>query len=368
MLVLRGLRLSVGFVSTVALVSVAATASSASNTSRTAVGEIAFSVRHGNGDAPWDIYVVRTDGRWVVKKTTTRLHEDDPVWSPDGRHIAFEGWTTPARADMRIYTMKPDGTHRRRIALGREPQWSPDGRRIAYLQSDGVYALKVDVYVMNVDGTGKKLLARGVGPRWSPDGKQIAFTRAGDVYIVNAGGGGEHRLTRTGDTAIEAWAPGRKIVLSHSAINGLAPPSGIYVINADSTGFRRVRRTSDYVTPSVGGWSPDGRLILYAAAHGIVTWRLSDGSVRRLTRHSDDFGPAWSRDGRKIAFTRNVFGGSRGNGIWIVNRDGSDARRIAAPNNPYPHQGPNEYYAPTWSPRYRLPVPRFDPQRLGPHA
>jgi Tol biopolymer transport system component len=337
------LRLCVAVISTLALVTGAA-AASAPKTSRTAVGEIAFSVHHGDGDAPWDIYIVRTDGRWVVKKTTTGLDEDDPVWSPNSRQIAFEGWTIPGGADTSIYTMSPDGTHRRRLVRGRRPRWSPNGRRIAYDGRDGVY-------VMKVDGTEKRKVARGGGPSWSPDGKHIAVTRAGDVYIVDASGGGERRLTGTGDNGVEAWAPGRKIVFSHSAINGRGPGSGIYIINADRTGLRRVERTGDYVTPRIGGWSSDGKLVVYAAAHGISLWRLSDGSTRRLSRSSGDADPTWGPGGREIAFTHNAFGTTRGNGIWIVNRNGSGARRVAAPENPYPHQEPNEYYMPTWAPR-----------------
>jgi Tol biopolymer transport system component len=330
--------------STLALVAATA-AASAPHTSRPPVGEITFAVHHGDGDAPWDIYVVRTDGRWVVKKTTKGLDEDDPVWSPDGRHIAFEGWTIPGGADTSIYTMNPDGTHRRRIARGYGPQWSPDGRRIAYDGSNGVY-------VINVDGTGKKRVARGGGPRWSPDGKQVAFTHEpGDVYVVNLFGGGERRVTRTcGCTRTETWAPGRKIVFSHSAINGVRPASGIYIINADGSAFRSVPRTSDYGTPSIGGWSPDGKLLLYVVVpHGILTWRPSDGSVRRVTRSSDDGYPTWDPRGREIAFPRN--GLPRRRGIWIVNRDGSGAHRIAVAPNPYRFGGPNLYFAPSWAPR-----------------
>jgi Tol biopolymer transport system component len=330
---LGSLRLWVAVVSTLALVAGAA-ASSPANARRTAVGQIAFAVHHGDGDAPWDIYVVRTDGRWVVKKTTKGLDEDDPVWSPDGRHIAFDGWTDHSGDDTSIYTMNPDGTHRRRIARGYAPQWSPDGRRIAYNGSDGVY-------VMNVDGTGKKRVARGGGPRWSPDGKQLAFTRAYDAYVVDAHGGGGRRLTRTGASDVETWAPGRKIVFTTAS-------DGFYVVNADGSGLRTVR------VPYTGsaGWSPDGKLLLYAvAAHGIWTWRLSDGSVRRVTRSSDRgyLDPTWDPDGRKIAFTRN--GLPRRRGIWIVNRDGSGAHRIAVAPNSYRFGGPNLYSAPSWDPR-----------------
>src|SRR5690348_4031851 len=148
---LRGPGLSLVAIVIVAFVGGAATASSAPKTSAASLGKIAFSVQRGDNDAPWDVYVVRTDGRWILRKKT-RLNEADPVWSPDGRHIAFEGWTIPNEADASIYTMNPDGTHRRRLARGRGPQWSPDGRRIAYVK-DGIY-------VMNSNGTRQKRLTR----------------------------------------------------------------------------------------------------------------------------------------------------------------------------------------------------------------
>jgi len=328
--------------STLALVAEAATASSALNTRRTAVGEIAFSVKHGEGDAPSDIYVVRTDGRWISRKTTS-LNEASPVWSPDGRHIAFDGWTG-YRADRAwVYTMNPDGTHRRRLAPGGGPQWSPDGRRIAYANDDGIFG-------MNSDGTGKKRLTRsGGGLYWSPDGKHIAFTRGdyipSDVYVVNADGSGERRLTRNGNSTVAAWAPGRKIIFTRQDCVGCSGPPGIYIVNADGTGRRKVTGAIG----EIGGWSPGAELIVYALGNGIATIRPRDGSVRRLTRGFDRE-PTWGPGGREIAFGRN--GTPRERGIWIVNRDGSGARRIAAEiNRTYPRGGPNFYLTPTWAPR-----------------
>ena len=179
-------------------------------------------------------------------------------------------------------------------------------------------------------------------------------TESGDVYIVNAAGGGERRVTRTGDSAIAMLATARKIVV-------LSADTGISIINADGTGRRTIRRFG----ASIGGWTPDGKLLLYAVAkHGIWAWRLSDGSVRRLTRGSGDGDPTWALGDREIAFTRNT-ASTRVNGIWIMNRDGSRARRIAAlgaavcsrkMNCPYASMGKryrswNEYYTPTWTPR-----------------
>lgn len=118
------LRIWIAVLATVALAASSGTASSAPSTSRGFVGKIALSVQHGDNEAPWDIRVVRTDGRWILRKTT-RIDEFNPVLSPDGRHIAFE-----VAHDGGVYTMNADGTQRRRLARGYEPsvvaRWPPD--------------------------------------------------------------------------------------------------------------------------------------------------------------------------------------------------------------------------------------------------
>jgi Tol biopolymer transport system component len=330
-LVPRGLRLSIAALAILALGG-AATASSAPERRQAAIGKIAFSVQHGDNDAPWDIYVVRTDGRWILRKTT-RLNESDPVWSPDARHIAFEGWSIPGGSDTKIYTMNSDGTHRRRLAPGGDVQWSPGGRRIAYANDDGVY-------VMNPDGTRKKRLTRsGGGPRWSPDGKQIAFTHDSDVYVVSASGGHERRLTRTGDNYVDRWAPGRKIIFTHHRDD--AGPV-ISIVNADGSDSRKVMRSTNlYDNLEIGGWSRDAQVILYADSRGVSTVRPSDGFVRRLARRGG--APTWGPGDGKVAFTISPYKDERRAGVWIVNRDGSGARRIATAYE--------ACYDPAWAPR-----------------
>jgi Tol biopolymer transport system component len=270
---------------------------------------------------------------------------------PDGRPLGLqEGDEGPGRKRSGVVTRRP--SHRRRLAQA--DAWFVPTVGTSFPQAQGCET-------WHPIRTEKKHLVRGdaADPYWSPDVKRFAFTRkpvigGSDVYIVNAAGGGERRLTRTGDSAVAMWAPGRKIVLLRPDIS---------IINADGTGLRRIRQPAHGIR-SIGGWTPDGKLLLYAVAtHGISAWRLSDGSVRRLTRGSGDGDPTWASGGREIVFTRNT-AQPRVNGIWIMNRDGSGARRIAAVraavcsrkmNCRYESMGKwyrwwNEYYTPAWTP------------------
>ena len=171
---------------------------------------------------------------------------------------------------------------------------------------------------------------------------------------MDSSGGRERRLTRTRDSTLAAWAPGRKIIFTRGIVldNGSGAAAGVYIINANGSGLRRVTGTNHYVLPTFGGWSPDDKLILYATRHGISTWRLSNGFVRRLTRGGSDSYPTWGPHGGRIAFARNT---PHGNGIFIVNRDGSAAHRLAV-IGPIPHTfGWNRYVTLAWAPRRTRP-------------
>ena len=119
--------------------------------------------------------------RWHVdrdggspKRLTQRPGLDcEPVWSPDGRHIAFE---SDRGGDKDIYVMDFDEKNQRSISkmMGNErgPAWSPDGREIAF--STTVQRLRV----APVDGAGSRRVAHVLydisSICWSPDGRYIA--------------------------------------------------------------------------------------------------------------------------------------------------------------------------------------------------
>jgi Tol biopolymer transport system component len=260
-----------------AVLAIASPGATATST-RPPVGTLVYVGKVENGsDSPTDIFTFQVGSR-PRNITKSALNEWDADWSPDGRRIAFTGLRGYGSAGD-VFTINADGSKRRRLTrdlLSHFGQWSPDGRRIAYVRREGLTS-NGDIYVMNVDGTGKHRLthtkADDSNPVWSPDGREIVFSRASALYVVNASSGAERRLTRTGGPV--AWAPGPKIIFGNY-LNG--PANGIYVMNADGSGGRRIARLPPYASAAVGGWSRDGAVV-FAAGDGIrVTTQQEDRS------------------------------------------------------------------------------------------
>jgi Tol biopolymer transport system component len=234
------------------------------------------------------------------------------------------------------------------------PAWSPDGRRIAFQgQRGGDY----DIYVINGDGSGRTELTFSTAfdgdPAWSPDGSQIAFesTRNGnsDVFVINADGSKETQLTTAaGFDGDPAWSPDGSKIAFTSARDG---NKEIYVMNADGSGQRRltsnggiVKNLDTDLVDQDPAWSPDGRTIAFESTRdgNFEIYSMSaDGSGQtRLTNHLGlDALPEWSPDGTRIAFESNRAGkGTRD--VWTMDPNGFDLRRLTT--------GASAYSPPSW--------------------
>ncbi len=316
--------------------------------------------RDGNGE----VYAMDADGTSPRNLTQNPAQDVHPAWSPDGRRIAFVSSRSPSsrckpgpgpcwddlNRQSEIYVMNADGSRKRNLtrrAHDDNPTWSPDGRRIAFLRATGSYRHhRYHLYVMNADGSGLRNLMQIAAvayfsshPVWSPDGQTIYSGR----YLISTDGSGARKLPYI--PLIAVWSPdGRQIAFVGNRATGLPGPgaagskddSEIYVMNADGSGTRRL--THNLGNDGAPAWSPDGRKIAFQskrrAVRGVVGGRSgeiyvmnADGSGKRnLTRNpANDSSPSWSPDGRRIAFVSNRDGRPE---AYVMNADGSGQRSL----------------------------------------
>jgi TolB protein len=125
----------------------------------------------------------------------------------------------------------------------------------------------------------------------------------------------------------------------------------IYTINSDGSGLRRLTRGIKAEYPA---WSPNGRTIAFSGACNIYVMRADGRRVRRLSRRPWRPGqlcatqPAWSPNGARIAFVKRTKSAARTyGGVYVMSAAGTAVRSLSQRRL---RRGSPEDAFPSWSP------------------
>jgi Tol biopolymer transport system component len=173
-----------------------------------------------------------------------------PLWSPDGRALAFvndpDGVEGPARPE--VFVASADGRRvvdvsQSEAAGDAQPAWSPGSTRLAFVSDrDG----RDRVYTVMADGTALAPLTAGAAaessPAWSPDGQRVAWVAEGEVWVAAADGSAPRALTRAANDPLRptyaepTWSPdSSRLAALRSIQHGASRALELAVIEGDGS-------------------------------------------------------------------------------------------------------------------------------------
>ncbi|MFT3726596.1 MAG: S9 family peptidase [Terricaulis sp.] len=274
-------------------------------------------------------------------------YADNPQISPDGRTVAYVRVSADIMSDHfrhSIWLVDSEGRSNRPLIQGAgnygSPVWSPNGRAIAYVAGEPAGdELRVFYLDTQRSATIARLSGGAANLTWSPDGKTLAFQ--GFVEEANPQPAGMPPKPE-GAT----WAEPARVI------------DGV-VYRIDGAGYLHSGFQQIFVVPSDGGtprqltyqdrnhdgrlsWSPDGKRLVFSAnaedgweyravESAVYALDIVSGQITKLTdRHGPEDAPMLSPDGRRLAYVgfddHQQF--YQVTDLYVANADGSGARNI----------------------------------------
>lgn len=250
-------------------------------------------------------------------------------YASSGGKIAFVDYNSFGQF---ICITDEEGKDIQKLTKGSAPSWSSDGSMIAFVRDQ-------EIYVMTIDNSKlpKRLGCTGYYPLISPDGTKIAYYEVFmpqiDIWLSIADVNGENQRHLKKVNSIHGkphtWSPDSKQI---AFCDG-----DLYIINIDTLDYKKIMcaEITEHRWMIHVDWSPKGDKLAVALEkfipnplvnippskeQGIWVMNLDGSDAKRLTR-DNEYSPEWSPDGSKIAFVTTVK-------IYVMDADGRNIKRL----------------------------------------
>jgi tricorn protease len=320
----------------------------------------------GTYDGNTDVYVVSADGG-VPKRLTYHPAPDGVVgWTPDGKRIVFHSPRTSYSRFARLFTVSKDGGPATVVDLprGYSGSLSSDGSHLAYMPNDPAN----EIWKRYRGGETSEIWLANLS---DASIERIPRENSNDSWPMWVGNSVYFLSDRDGPTTLYAYDTHSKQVTKAVNNTGLdiksasaGPDAIVYEQFGSLFTFDPATKSSTRIPITVSGdlpnvrphylpaapsivaanISPTGARAVFQARGEILTVPAEKGDVRNLTNTASvmERDPAWSPDGRSIAFFSDASGEYT---LHIVPQNGTGAPRSVVLGD-----APSFYYAPEWSP------------------
>jgi RNA polymerase sigma factor (sigma-70 family) len=208
-------------------------------------------------DSIWLLPVSPETGRATgpAKKLLDGEHRGQLSWSPDSERIAFEWRDKDSRGD--IWTLSVRDGKLTQITSDKAPEygpiWSPDGKTIAY-SKNGVRVVPAE------GGTSRKIIDRYDSAFWSSDSEWLAYITGGGLRFFHLADGREFGISPPDEVGgFFAWSPdGKKMLFYRPSYGGKSSLKVVSVSGGSS--FEPAKQLP--IWAYIQFWSPDSKMIV----------------------------------------------------------------------------------------------------------